>query len=299
MTFEKYQSIQRYGTPEVQDINIGTCYIFPKIDGTNASVWLSEDGKMQTGSRTRQLSIFKDNAGFKAWAEKQPSLHSFLKDHPNYRLYGEWLVPHSLKTYRDSAWEDFYVFDVVDQTSRHLSYNDYQPLLEKHGVNYIPPIAIIKNPDYESLIKCLSPDKNNYLIEDGKGAGEGIVIKNYDFVNRHGRTSWAKIVTSEFKEKHHKVMGAPEVTVNKLIEEKIAEKYVTKALCEKTLAKIDVAEDGFRAKHIPHLLNTVYYDLVREDTWNFIKENKYPKIDFKTLKHFTFSRVKQHLPHLF
>ena len=51
-------------------------------------------------------------------------------------------------------------------------------------------------------------EKNVFLIEDGKGAGEGIVIKNYDFRNRYNRNTFAKIVTSEFKEKHAKEMGA-------------------------------------------------------------------------------------------
>jgi hypothetical protein len=33
--FVKYQHIERYGVDEVNGIDIGTCYIFPKIDGTN------------------------------------------------------------------------------------------------------------------------------------------------------------------------------------------------------------------------------------------------------------------------
>ena len=35
--FKKYQHVERLGTSEVQGIENGMCYVFPKIDGTNAS----------------------------------------------------------------------------------------------------------------------------------------------------------------------------------------------------------------------------------------------------------------------
>ena len=38
MEFRKYQHIERFGTSEVEQIEIGTCYVFPKIDGTNNMV---------------------------------------------------------------------------------------------------------------------------------------------------------------------------------------------------------------------------------------------------------------------
>ena len=68
--FKKYMHIERFGTDEVQGIELGDCYVFPKLDGTNASLW-SEDGKIQAGSRKRHLSIDADNAGFFEWAKEQ------------------------------------------------------------------------------------------------------------------------------------------------------------------------------------------------------------------------------------
>lgn len=47
MEFRKYQHVERFGTSEVEGIDLGTCYIYPKIDGTNASVWLGEDGTLR------------------------------------------------------------------------------------------------------------------------------------------------------------------------------------------------------------------------------------------------------------
>jgi len=308
MEFKKYQHLERFGTTEVQEIQLGKMYVFPKIDGTNSSVWLNDDGDVQAGSRKRHLSLDSDNAGFYEWAINQESIFGYLKENPTHRLFGEWLVPHSLKTYKENAWRNFYVFDVaIDKTEdemlhqqdseiEYLSYEVYEPLLKLHNIEYIPPICTITNAGYEQIINQLM--KNVYLIEDGKGNGEGIVLKNYEYKNKYNRQTWAKIVTSEFKEKHAKEMGASDLKGKKMVEIEICDKYVTKALCEKVYSKID-NESGFTQKNIPQLLNTVYYDVVKEECWNFVKEHKNPTINFKTLQHFVFNKVKEQLPNIF
>lgn len=308
MEFIKYQHLERFGTPEVRNIELGDCFIFPKIDGTNASVWIDSNGNIQAGSRNRHLSLEKDNAGFLEWVLKQENIKNYLLENPKHRLFGEWLVPHSLKTYRDNAWRNFYVFDVAidkeeneithegDSKVKYLHYDVYKILLDKHQIDYIPPICSAKNASYDQLINQLQ--KNVFLIEDGKGVGEGIVIKNYDFKNKYGRNTFAKIVTSEFKEKHAKTMGGGDIKGKKMVEEEIAKEYVTKALVEKIIAKID-NDGGFNSRKIPQLLNTVFYDVIKEESWNFIKKHKQPTINFKTLQHFVFAEVKLKSPELF
>ena len=552
MDFRKYQHIERFGTSEVEHIEVGNCYCFPKIDGTNSQVWLGGDGNIHAGSRNRELTLEKDNQGFYEHILKHEGVAKCLNENPKLRLYGEWLClsgdtiirktsggknsnnmtlrdmykysitptvetsryvnkngensttlrepwwirygmpsifslyldedkikpnkisqihysgdkevykvttrkgfsikstldhpfftphgfvqlrdlrendcvavtdfhnkptkrtygkgtnkifkkqeeyrnrigkcemcgisnslelhhkdgnhlnndesnfqvlcrechrnshtqlfkgfeynyefdkiisieyvgiedcyditmcgeenvrnyvangfivhncPHSLRTYRDDCWRKFYVFDVVEELGndefRYLPYEEYRELCEKYGIDYLPPIAIINNPSYENLIALL--DRNVFLIKDGCGVGEGIVIKRYNYKNKYGRTTWAKIVTSEFKEKHAKVMrgGNSVEEGKKMIEQTIVDKYVTTALCEKVYAKI-VAEKGeWKSQFIPMLLNMVYYDLVREDCWNFVKENKYPTINFKTLIVVCNEKVKSNLPNLF
>lgn len=292
MEYKKYQHVERFGTIETGGIENGMCYVFPKIDGTNASLWW-DDG-LQAGSRNRHLTLDNDNAGFFDWAGNQNRFEYFFSDYPNLRLYGEWLVPHTLKTYQESAWRNFYVFDVM-AGEEYLPYDEYSKLLEKYGIEYIPPICKVENPTYERLVNQL--EKNGYLIEDGKGTGEGIVIKNYEYKNRFGRTIWAKIVKNEFKAKHAKV-SVTELKESKIIEQEIADRFVTKSLVEKEFAKIE-SENGWSSKLIPRLLSTIYYCLVKEESWNFIKEFKNPTIDFKRLQYFTNNKVKELIPHLF
>lgn len=297
MEFKKYIHLERFGATEVENIEIGKCYVFPKIDGTNASVWLGDDGYIKAGSRNRELSLEKDNAGFYDYVIQNGDLSAFTASNPNLRLYGEFLVPHSLKTYRENAWRQFYVFDVMDENDGFLSYDEYQPLLKEYNIEYIPPIKIIKNGSYDDFVYQMNQN-NNFLIEDGKGMGEGVVVKNYNYVNKYGRVCWAKIVSSEFKAKHTKEMGAPEVE-HKMVEDEIVNRFVTKALCEKVRAKIELDEGCWKSMYIPRLLNTVYYDLIREESWEIVKEFKKPTINFKTLQHFTNNKIKEHLPMLF
>jgi hypothetical protein len=288
--FTKYMHLERLGTEEVDGIEIGTTYVFPKLDGTNASVWLDDNYQLRTGSRNRELTWVNDNAGFCAWASQQDNLDRFIRHFRYYTLYGEWLVPHSLQTYRDDAWRRFYVFDVWDSLNkRYLPYDEYKPLLDEFEITHLPPLAIIKNGTLDQYTKML--DKNVFLIQDGKGVGEGIVIKNYDWRNKYGNVVWAKLITNAFKEKHYAAMGAP-ILGSDIVEEKIVDKYVTVHLVEKVKAKIELQHDGWHSKCIPQLLQTVFYDLVKEEMWDIIKHFKNPKIDFNLLNRFTIARIK-------
>lgn len=292
MEFIKYQHLERFGTAETQGIDIGLCYVFPKIDGTNSQLWWSNG--LQAGSRNRHLSIDSDNAGFYNWALSQEKFEKFFKSHPELRLYGEWLVPHTLKTYNKTAWNNFYVFDVM-KGENYLHYENYKAILDEFEIEYIPPICKVENPSYERLINQL--EKNGYLIEDGKGTGEGIVIKNYGYVNKFGRQTWAKIVKNEFKAKHAKC-DVTEIKESKIIEQEIVNKFVIDVLVNKEVAKIDL-EVGWSSKQIPRLLNTIFYCLVKEEMWNILKEFKNPTIDFKRLLYFSNARIKEVAPHLF
>lgn len=300
MDFVKYQHVERFGTTEVENIELGVCHVFPKIDGTNGSVWL--DGNIfRCASRNRLLSSDADNAGFMASMWENKNILEYLAKHPTHRLYGEWLVPHSLKTYRDEAWRKFYIFDVCVDTENdgveYLPYSVYVPLLEEFGLDYIPLLAEVRNGSKDQFIALL--DKNTFLIKDGLGAGEGIVIKNYAYKNKYGRTTWAKIVRSEFREIHSKTMGAPIVNGEKMVEESIVEMFCTTALIEKEYAKIVNDAGEWSSKMIPRLLSSVFYCLVSEESWNIIKEFKNPTINYKTLNALVIGKIKKEKQDIF
>ncbi len=61
--------------------------ITEKIDGTNAQVFIGEDGEMKFGSRTRWITPEDDNQGFAKWATEHADQ---LREMGPGRHFGEW-----------------------------------------------------------------------------------------------------------------------------------------------------------------------------------------------------------------
>jgi len=320
LIFRKYQHIQRWGHVENAGIEHGTCYIFPKLDGSNAQIW-THMGKVCAGCRTRELSANDTNAGFFNWVREHEGVASFLAVFPHLRLYGEWMVKHTIKTYRDSVWRQFYVFDVFDhQTGSLLPYEMYAPVVRAYHIPLIEPLCKFTNPTESNLVH--EGEQNTYLIREGCGVGEGVVVKNYGYTNRFGNQVWAKWVRSEFKEQNRRAFGVCEKKGSKVIEAGLAEKFVTPTLVAKTRAKIELDvldeagcyEDSNRSKLsreevlrearsqiIPRLLQTVYYEVVTEEIWAMLKSmgKSNQTIDFKKLRAHCILGAKKYAEDLF
>jgi len=76
--FEEFNKIARLSR---------NCVITEKIDGTNASIFIGEDGTFLIGSRTRWITTEDDNHGFARWATANKD--ELMKLGPGYH-YGEW-----------------------------------------------------------------------------------------------------------------------------------------------------------------------------------------------------------------
>ena len=303
MTFIRYPHLERFGNSGVQDIEFGVTHVFPKLDGTNASMWLGQDGGefLCFGSRNRTVTKENDNAGFAAAFDNGiggESRHlSFLSDNKNYILYGEWLVPHTIKNYREDAWRRFWIFDVYDRsTGKFLPYEVYQPLMEDFGLDYIPCIKKFKNGSYDNFLHE-AQNNSSFLLPEGC-KGEGIVIKNYDWTNKFQQVTWAKIVLNEFKDKFHAAMGANLQEVGSPAQI-ICDMACTPHLIEKEYAKITNHEHGWSSHYIPRLLHTVFYCVVTEELWDCLKKINYGSVNFQELKALCIQKVKQVKPELF
>lgn len=316
--FRRYDHLVRLGHSDAREVELGTVYVFPKLDGTNASVWAS-GGEVHAGSRNRVLSVGQgDNAGFCAWLQSDDptaeTLRRLALELPHLVFYGEWLVPHTLKTYREDAWRRFWVFDVFDRIKdRYLSWEDYSSIC--HELDLIAPLCSIKNPSEDQLRQQV--EVNTYLLRDGAGLGEGVVVKNYAWTNHRGAQPWAKVVRNSFKEKNAQVFGVTKKNGEKQVESDIAEEFCTPHLIGKTHAKVllDLANkhsvdtaspnwqqtvtEDYRGQLIPQLLGRVFHDLVEEECWAFVKRFKNPTVNFKKLQTHCTLRVKQVCADLF
>lgn len=90
--------------------------ITEKIDGTNAQVFIGEDGEFLTGSRTRWVTPEADNYGFAAWAYANKD--ELLKLGPG-RHFGEWWGRGIQRNYSMSE-RAFSLFNVARWTDAEL-----------------------------------------------------------------------------------------------------------------------------------------------------------------------------------
>ena len=292
MKFEKYQHIERLGTPATEGILNGEVYIFTKLDGTNASIYLNDNGEVEIGSRNRVVTLEHDNAGIYHDLKDDERFKKYFDLHPNHRLFGEWLVPHTVRDYKDNAWRELYIFDVMETdengNEKYLRWENYYFDLKIHEIKYIPCLAILKNPTVEEVETWIGTCK--FLMKDGK-PGEGIVIKNYDFVNKFGNIVWAKIVRKTVKAAQS--MHKPILNSADVIENQIVERFLTAELIEKEKAKIELENGGWDTKLIPKLLGVVWYTFISEEIFNAIKKFRNPKIDFALLNRLAIQKIKQ------
>ncbi len=215
-----------------------------------------------------------------------------LKKNPNFIIYGEWLVPVTIKRYGKDAWRKFYVFDVFNnEDGTYLPFNTYKEMLDEYGLLYIPEIAVLSDPSEEDIKEYLNKT-GEFLITEG--LGEGIVIKNYDYKNKYGRRTWAKILTEDFKknkkeyrQKNHiaKVEGNTEML--------IINAFLTSEHVLKEKHKIEEKYGGWSTKNIYELLNRVYDEFLKDNFELMLKKYKDPTINFKLLRQCSNDFVKE------
>lgn len=302
MEFHKYQHIMKLGTDEVDGILNGTVDLFYKIDGTNSQVFLKDDETLGFGSRNREITPNDDNAGFaKAMTEDKElytELLSFLRAHPSYTIYGEWLVPHTLKSYTQDSWKKFYVFDVLDEdTGEYLPYREYSRILGdlKH-LHLIPLMCELEDPTPEQIQEKLQ-QTGAFLC--ATGLGEGIVIKNYSFVNKYGRRTWAKVLTEDFLGKKKSLRSTnkeiKDGTIEHATERSIINRYLTDEHIAKEYSKVceKYGEAVMDPRHTFELLNRVFLEFW-SDNWEIVLNKMHlPTINFKALKSLCDDRTKE------
>lgn len=339
--FRKFDHVERGKHRAVDDICRGTTHVFPKLDGSNGSVWAEVEQKLsgekivvQCGSRNNTLSINKDNAGFHAYikgdSDVAENIRLFVLANPNLILYGEWLVPHTIKNYVADAWRKFYIFDIFDRNlGLYLDWTHAQAMLANAGISSIIPSVVIENPTGPEL-DALTEKMSCFLCEEGT-VGEGIVVKNYGWRNIFDRQPWMKILADGFRDKAKRpAIGvgedATEIEIeisNALVDQHLVDKEFAKGVLRLAdnmkvtimdesvvdkMAPVDgvtyVGSESFVAEHrgkvIGILLAQVFNDVIEDRlTARVLKKFGYPTINFRSFRSVITTRVKLLKPELF
>jgi hypothetical protein len=211
----------------------------------------------------------------------------FFTDHPDWRLYGEWLVRHTI-LYRETVYRKFYLFDVLtgdEEEQGFLNAEAVADIGKEYGIDTVPMYGTFENPTVEALKEFVGKSQFG-------DRGEGIVIKNLGFRNKFGDVVFAKIVTESFKEDNAVVFGGNNKHSDTYYEVYVVNKYITLPRVKKIMDKLQPQiDERLDMKHIPRICESVYHDMITEEGYAITKD--VPKLDFNVLRRIAFKKAKQ------
>lgn len=272
--YKTYHKIHRLGKEETDGILDAEVVVQEKVDGANISIFLHE-GVIRCGTRTRMLPDDDSFNGFNEAVKANEILADFFKLNPEVILHGEWLVKHTI-TYPDQAYRKIYLFDIYNKLDKTFSDQETVSRIAKNlGFEY--PFIFAEGKLTETEIKefvgksTIAP------------AGEGVVVKNINFINKFGDLVYAKIVHEKFKESNAIVFGGNNKHSETYWEMYVVNKYCTTGRVQKIMQKIQ-AETPKRLdmEHTSQVIGTCYHDMITEEAWEIVQ--KVPTLDFKKLR---------------
>lgn len=274
MTYKTYPKIHRLGKEETDNILDWELIVQEKVDGANVSIFWHE-GEVRCGTRTRMLPKDKSFRGFQEAVNANSKIADFLKENNDLILYGEWLVKHTI-TYPDEAYEKIYLFDV------------YSTILDEwydqESVQEIAENLELQYPHIFATGKLTAEEINEFVGKSAIApAGEGVVLKAKDFVNKFGDHCYAKVVHQKFKEFNAIVFGGNNKHSDTYWEMYVVNKYCTTGRVQKIIQKLQSQTDErLDLKHTSQVAGTCYHDMITEEIWEITK--KVPALDFKKLR---------------
>ena len=273
MEHKKFISIERFKPSFTNGFTEGDeIYIEEKIDGANAAIrYDAETDTIICQSRKQILTSDNNLRGFYNWGQTldKELVKSILGT--NLVLFGEWLVPHSVR-YPDDKYQSAYFYDCYNtQTEEYLPQNEVIKIVQSLGLTYVP---IFYHGEFQSWEHCLSFVGKTLL---GGDYGEGVVVKNMTRLNNKDyRTPfYTKIVGEKFVEikgYHDGKLSNPEIVAKIEAQKALTQRIVVKARIEKILNKLidegvlpenwSSKDMGIIAKNLP---KAIYEDCIKEE----------------------------------
>lgn len=270
---KKYHDIERFKASFVDGFRTGDHVVIQeKIDGANCAIRYDvETNTVVAQSRKNILNTSNTLRGFYEWARLLDvnKVKEVLGD--NLVLFGEWLVPHSVK-YPEDKYNKAYFYDVYNtNTECYLPQSLVEGIIAELGLTYVP---VFYDGEFTSMDDCLALVGKT---EMGGEFGEGIVIKNQTRLNDPNTRLpyYVKIVGEQFCEtKGHKDVKPvdPDELARIEANKALAATIVTEARVTKLLHKFvdegilaedwDIKDMGTVAKH---LTKAVFEDCLKEE----------------------------------
>ena len=225
MSLHSYPSIYNMGHKAIADLLKQPVYVQEKVDGSQISFGIGEDGELYARSKGCALNLSAPDKMFSNAVATIKDLAPLLTKGYTYR--GEYLAKphHNALTYSRIPNRHIILFDINDAQESYLSYESVSAEATRLGLEVVPLL-------YTGTVATLS-EFRNYLENTSILGGqkiEGVVIKpvGYDLFGRDKKCLMGKFVSEAFKEVHSKEW-AKENPSSKDVIALVGDKYTTPA----------------------------------------------------------------------
>ncbi|MGL4801879.1 MAG: RNA ligase family protein [Cetobacterium sp.] len=268
---KKYTDIIRYGKTSTQGvINQGDIIsITEKVDGANASFTRDDENPLGVSSYSRRLALNIGNTlqGFYGWVIDNivPMKDELIT---NYRYIGEWTTPHKIK-YKEEYTKQFLLFSIWDdEREQYLSDEIVRCEAERLGLKTVEYFYYGEFISYEHMASFVG--KSN--ITDIPDTGEGIVVKNVNYFDRHGKQLFVKLVSEKFAElQPQKLPKNPNIyekevsAIKTVLTKPRVDKLLHKLVDEDQLTREEFVIENM-GKLLKLLRNIVVEDMMKEES---------------------------------
>lgn len=256
---KKYHSVTRYGKSNNEISARGHIVVWEKIDGANASFTRWGD-EIKTFSRNNELTGEDGLGGFRKWVLNNIDINK-LEEGIVY--FGEWTNRHKIDYGMNE--KKFYFYDVYDVNRElYLDIDVIRDEAEILGLELAPIFyegEFISDEHLQSFV-----GKSKIAVN---GMGEGVVVKNYSYTDKHGNQHFTKIVSDHFKEVNnvkYKDKSKPDI-VTQFIDSTVTpariEKMLYKLVDEGTLKEDFAIED--MGTILKLLIVPIFDDVMKEE----------------------------------
>lgn len=278
MHLHSYPSIYNFGHRMVIGLLQDPVYVQEKVDGSQFSFGLDEDGTVLTKSKGAQVYLETADKLFKGAVEYVHSIKDKLT--PGYTYRGEVLCRprHNTLAYDRVPRHNVVIFDVNTGEECYMPYSQVVEEAAKLDLEVVPLIYAGKIDSAEQLKAFL--ETTSFL---GGQKIEGVVVKPIGY-NQFGidkKVLMGKYVSELFKEVHGGEWRKNNPTQNEIVE-KVALMYKTPARWQKSVQHLKEAgqlEDSPR--DIGKLMKEVNLDVLKEceaEIKEELFEQAWPKI---------------------